>query len=505
MKQVLECVKGELQECKFVIRGVKSVQDLRCVKTIGLVSSNDTGRGILEVFWCKPDPNWIRLNIDGSLLGNPGRAGAGGVFPNHQAQVVFSYGKYLGISYSFEAEIEALMDGLFVVRESGFREIWIESDSAALVLSIQKSNIPWFALQRWQVIKPYLNSCKWKITHCFREANHIADYLAKQAAKTDTSLNSHTFPSHINELLGCDAMGGGGGGGGGLLDEPSSQGLFGFENDRQSVLEEGESSDNTSGSDSVKNFAFSRLPSLSAPSNSNNTSFGFGTTTNSLPEEAQSVINFKTGYGNWGRPSESLLSFNNSISYPKINQQEEYSIWADAMDKSNLWNQLNPNCSIIDQFRASEDPNSFEISSGYSVHEQSGGLETYSNKRPFMSDEMQDLKRQCSGVPRKPKPKSSVPSKDPQSIAAKNRRERISERLKILQDLVPNGAKVDLVTMLEKAISYVKFLQLQVKVLAMDEFWPAQGGKAPEVSQVKDAIDAILSSNKDRNSSSSSK
>ena len=30
---------------------------------------------------------------------------------------------------------------------------------------------------------------------------------------------------------------------------------------------------------------------------------------------------------------------------------------------------------------------------------------------------------------------------------------------------MPNGTKVDLVTMLEKAISYVKFLQLQVKVL----------------------------------------
>jgi hypothetical protein len=101
----------------------------------------------------------------------------------------------------------------------------------------------------------------------------------------------------------------------------------------------------------------------------------------------------------------------------------------------------------------------------------------------------------------KTKPKPTTSPKDPQSLAAKNRRERISERLKILQELVPNGTKVDLVTMLEKAISYVKFLQVQVKVLATDEFWPAQGGKAPDISQVKDAIDAILSSSqRDRNS-----
>jgi hypothetical protein len=33
-----------------------------------------------------------------------------------------------------------------------------------------------------------------------------------------------------------------------------------------------------------------------------------------------------------------------------------------------------------------------------------------------------------------------------------------------------------------------------LQVLATDEFWPAQGGKAPEVSQVREALDAILSS-----------
>ncbi|KAM0902113.1 hypothetical protein ACQ4PT_019622 [Festuca glaucescens] len=108
-------------------------------------------------------------------------------------------------------------------------------------------------------------------------------------------------------------------------------------------------------------------------------------------------------------------------------------------------------------------------------------------------------KRQC-GASRKtskqkpPAPTTTTPPKDPQSHAAKNRREKISERLRTLQELVPNGTKVDMVTMLEKAITYVKFLQLQVKVLATDEFWPVQGAMAPEISQVKEALDAILSS-----------
>ncbi|MCE3049276.1 hypothetical protein HAX54_044509 [Datura stramonium] len=53
-------------------------------------------------------------------------------------------------------------------------------------------------------------------------------------------------------------------------------------------------------------------------------------------------------------------------------------------------------------------------------------------------------------------------STDPQSVAARERRHRISDRLKILQSLVPGGSKMDTVTMLEEAIHYVKFLKTQI-------------------------------------------
>ncbi|TKY57885.1 Transcription factor bHLH85 [Spatholobus suberectus] len=60
---------------------------------------------------------------------------------------------------------------------------------------------------------------------------------------------------------------------------------------------------------------------------------------------------------------------------------------------------------------------------------------------------------------------------DPQSLYARKRRERINERLRILQNLVPNGTKVDISTMLEEAVNYVKFLQLQIKLLSSDDLW----------------------------------
>ncbi|XP_059629734.1 transcription factor bHLH84-like [Cornus florida] len=60
---------------------------------------------------------------------------------------------------------------------------------------------------------------------------------------------------------------------------------------------------------------------------------------------------------------------------------------------------------------------------------------------------------------------------DPQSLYARKRREKINERLRVLQNLVPNGTKVDISTMLEEAVHYVKFLQLQIKLLSSDDMW----------------------------------
>jgi hypothetical protein len=63
------------------------------------------------------------------------------------------------------------------------------------------------------------------------------------------------------------------------------------------------------------------------------------------------------------------------------------------------------------------------------------------------------------------------------------RRERISERLKVLQALIPNGDKVDMVTMLEKAINYVRCLELQIRMLKNDSLWPKALGPLPNTLQ----------------------
>ncbi|KAL7177808.1 hypothetical protein ACSBR2_031050 [Camellia fascicularis] len=72
---------------------------------------------------------------------------------------------------------------------------------------------------------------------------------------------------------------------------------------------------------------------------------------------------------------------------------------------------------------------------------------------------------------------------DPHSIAERLRRERISERMKALQELVPSCNKTDKAAMLDEILDYVKFLRLQVKVLSMSRLGGA-GAVAQLVADV---------------------
>ncbi|XP_021759477.1 transcription factor bHLH139-like [Chenopodium quinoa] len=98
------------------------------------------------------------------------------------------------------------------------------------------------------------------------------------------------------------------------------------------------------------------------------------------------------------------------------------------------------------------------------------------DSNPCLSEEINETEDSTSNITESTtstgkKRASRGAATDPQSLYARKRRMRINERLRILQNLVPNGTKVDISTMLEEAFHYIKFLQLQIRLLSSDDLW----------------------------------
>lgn len=131
-------------------------------------------------------------------------------------------------------------------------------------------------------------------------------------------------------------------------------------------------------------------------------------------------------------------------------------------------------------------PQTCQQSTGLQMLQSSQGnsLQQHGNRSVISQDQLAATAGAVlNGAPRTRVRARRGQATDPHSIAERERRERIAKNLKSLQELVPNANKTDKASMLDEIIDYVKFLQLQVKVLSMSRLGGA-GAVAPLIADV---------------------
>ena len=125
----------------------------------------------------------IKIYVDGSSIGNPGRSGIGYVFYNG-TKLLKKESIYLGIQSNNFAEYMALIFSLIDAISQDKRKVEVFSDSLLICEQIKgnfkvknKNIYPLFVLAKKLVSKFE----SFNITHINREDNQEADELAKKA------------------------------------------------------------------------------------------------------------------------------------------------------------------------------------------------------------------------------------------------------------------------------------------------------------------------------------
>ena len=67
--------------------------------------------------WNKTPNGWVKLNTDGSSIGNLGSAGRGGLIRDQNGIWITGFSQNVGIATSMETKLWAPKDGLSVCRE----------------------------------------------------------------------------------------------------------------------------------------------------------------------------------------------------------------------------------------------------------------------------------------------------------------------------------------------------------------------------------------------------
>ena len=158
-----------------------------------------------------PSADWVALNTDGALKNNLGQAGGGGFFRGWRAEWMGGFAERMGVCSSVRAELRAILRGLRLAQEKGYRKLIVYVDSL-VVAGMLKDNMLCSARHNTlvQQCRRILQLPDWevKVNHCFRETNRVADALANLGIGLNCEfMYFNEPPSEVSSSLFADRVG----------------------------------------------------------------------------------------------------------------------------------------------------------------------------------------------------------------------------------------------------------------------------------------------------------
>ncbi|XP_019237530.1 PREDICTED: uncharacterized protein LOC109217719 [Nicotiana attenuata] len=147
-----------------------------------------------QVTWQKPPNGRIKINTDGSYLHETGSAGIGGIARNEEGDLIMAFSLPVQSNTNNSTEAMAAKVGIQWCIQQGYNDFYLEIDLQIVANMLNERYTDNLHLKDLiDEITRIMHNVEINIAHYFREANQVADTLAKNAAKNGSSGYYYTF------------------------------------------------------------------------------------------------------------------------------------------------------------------------------------------------------------------------------------------------------------------------------------------------------------------------
>jgi len=136
----------------------------------------------------------VKINTDGSFFSNDKRAGIGGIVRHDNGNIIIAFSIPVQCNGNNHAEILAVDYGIKWCINHGYNNLQIELDSLVIANMLRNKSTNNMKIKHIaDRITNFLIGTNHHFSHCFREANQVADFLAKNASSSGNSIFYHSF------------------------------------------------------------------------------------------------------------------------------------------------------------------------------------------------------------------------------------------------------------------------------------------------------------------------
>ncbi|XP_077212826.1 uncharacterized protein LOC143847935 [Tasmannia lanceolata] len=130
---------------------------------------------------------FMKLNFDGSRLGNPGPTGIGGLLRNELGEVICASVGPIGVADATEVEVCTAHQGIKLVARDCLDNVMVEGDSLNVIHWLEGSQKPPWRFDRFfYEIFNWSGSFSMVFHHVHRSANKEPDSLAGEGVSKDS-------------------------------------------------------------------------------------------------------------------------------------------------------------------------------------------------------------------------------------------------------------------------------------------------------------------------------